>query len=206
MASASMIQNTAPAHDRLYPNGLQIRTVANIDLDAVNRVIEAAVMTWALPARVKRLSLPVYRYTSQDLAYLDMVVAENRQGDILGIAAWEEADPKDAPAGHRGLLLHGIYVDPSHHRQGIGSRLFGAAEAAVRKRQHDGLLVKAQQDANSFFISRGMRRLDVDEPTRQFANRFWKELPGSESVNDVSSVRHPPLPTGAKDIHRDAGV
>lgn len=196
----------APTHECMYPNGMQIRTVVKTDLDAVNRVIETAVMTWALPARVKRLSLPVYRYTSQDLAHMDMVIAENRQGDILGIAAWGEADPKDVPAGHRGLLLHGIYVDPSHHRRGIGSLLFGAAEAAVRKRRYDGLLVKAQQDATSFFISRGMRKLDVDEPSRQYANRFWKELPCPESVNEVSPARLPPLPTGAKVIRCDAGT
>ena len=40
---------------------IRIRPVDETDLDALNRVIGAAVMTWALPERVKRLSLPVYR-------------------------------------------------------------------------------------------------------------------------------------------------
>ena len=155
---------------------IHIRPVVETDLDALNRVIEAAVMTWAVPERVKRLSLPVYRYTSQDLAHLEIVLAEDQQGRVVGVAAWEEADPKDAPAGRRGLLLHGIYVDPSLHRQGIGGRLFSAAEAAVCQSRCDGLLVKAQQDATDFFTSRGMCRLDVDEPLRQYANRLWKDL------------------------------
>lgn len=162
--------------------GIRIRPVGETDLDDLNRVVEAAVMTWALPERVRRLSLPVYRYTRQDLAHLDMVVAGDRQGHVVGVAAWEEADPRDAPAGRRALLLHGIYVDPSLHRQGIGGRLFSAAEAAVSQGQCDGLLVKAQQDATDFFISRGMRRLDVDEPLRQYANRLWKDLTQAPSA------------------------
>jgi predicted N-acetyltransferase YhbS len=162
---------------------IQIRPVDEADLDALNRVIEAAVMTWALPQRVKRLSLPVYRYNRQDLAHLDMVVAVAQQGQVVGVAAWEEADPRDAPAGQRALLLHGIYVDPSLHRRGIGGRLFSAAEAAVGQRQCDGLLVKAQQDATGFFISRGMCRLDVDEPLRQYGNRLWKELTQAPSAD-----------------------
>lgn len=158
----------------IYSSGIRIRPVVETDLDAVNRVIEAAVMTWALPERVKRLSLPVFRYTSQDLVHLDMVLAEEQTRKIVGVAAWEEADAKDAPAEYRSLLLHGIYVDASHHRQGIGRQLFGAAEAAVCQLQYDGLLVKAQQDAIGFFESLGMRRLAVEEPLHQYAHRLWK--------------------------------
>lgn len=170
--------------ERLSRKGeLYIRPADEIDLDALNRVIEVAVMTWALPERVKRLSLPVYRYTRQDLAHLGMVVADDQQGRVVGVAAWEEADPKDAPAGHSALLLHGIYVDPSRHRQGIGRQLFAAAEAAVSRYQCDGLLVKSQQDATEFFISLGMRRMDVDEPLRQYAHRLWKDLTESGATD-----------------------
>jgi GNAT superfamily N-acetyltransferase len=138
-------------------------------------------MTWVLPERVKRLSLPVYRYTRQDFVHLGMVVAENRQQQVLGAAAWEEAVPEDTPEGHRALLLHGIYVEPSHHRQGIGRRLFTAAEAAVVERGCDGLLVKAQQDATGFFESLGMHSLPAADPLRQYACRFWKSSAQSGS-------------------------
>jgi len=103
-----------------------------------------------------------------------MVVAEDGRQTTMGIAAWEPADAKDAPAGHNALLLHGIYVDPSYQHQGIGGLLFQAAERAVRKHRRDGLLVKAQEGANSFFISQGMNRLQVEDPLRHYANRFWK--------------------------------
>jgi len=55
----------------------RIRPARQIDLDAINRVIEAAVMTWDLPARVRRLSLASYSHTLLDLQHLDMVVAED---------------------------------------------------------------------------------------------------------------------------------
>ena len=155
---------------------ITIRPADESDLDSINRVIEAAVMTWALPERVKQLSLPVYRYTRQDMAHLGVVVAECQQLQVCGVAAWEQADPHDAPAGCRTLLLHGIYVDPAYHRQGVGRRLFAAAESAVRLSGYDGLLVRAQRDATAFFNSMGMRRLDNDASPRRYANRFWKAL------------------------------
>ena len=131
-------------------------------------------MTWELPERVKRLSLPSYRYTGVDFEHLEMVVAENNRHTTIGIASWEPADVKDTPTGHTALLLHGIYVDPSYHHLGIGGLLFQAAERAVRNHRCDGLLVKAQEDANGFFISQGMNRLQVEDPLRHYANRFWK--------------------------------
>ncbi len=39
---------------------IDIRLAGHADLEAINRVIEVAVMTWDLPDRVKRLSLPAY--------------------------------------------------------------------------------------------------------------------------------------------------
>jgi predicted N-acetyltransferase YhbS len=155
---------------------IEIRPATKIDLDAINRVVEAAMMTWNLPERVKRLSLPSYRYTNIDFEHLDVVVAEDDQQNIIGVAAWERADTKDAPAEKSALLLHGIYVVPVHQQNGIGRRLFKTAEAAVRIYDYDGLLVKAQDDANGFFISQGMTKLKSHDPVRDYANRFWKAI------------------------------
>ena len=155
-------------------SNVELRPATEADLDAVNRVIEAAVMTWNLPERVKRLSLPSYRYTAQDFIHLDMAVAADAQQNIIGIAAWEPADARDTPAGRSALLLHGIYVHPAHHHRGIGRELFMAAERAVREHRYDGLLVKAQEDASGFFISQGMNRLQVEDTSRHYPHRFWK--------------------------------
>lgn len=146
-----------------------------IELNAVNKVVEAAIMNWDLPERVKRLSLPSYRYTEVDLKHLNLVVAENNELGIIGVAAWEEADPKDIPGGQTAMLLHGIYVTPSHHHHGIGQQLLQYVETTVQSQCED-LLVKAQADADAFFLAQGMQRLIIENDKRDYANRFWKQL------------------------------
>ncbi|WP_455217066.1 GNAT family N-acetyltransferase [Kaarinaea lacus] len=157
-------------------DAIKIRHAVTKDLDEINRVIEAAVMTWELPERVKRLSLSSYRYTELDIKHLEIVVAEDSDQKLIGVVAWEEADKKDAPSGNTALLLHGIYVEPSHYRQGIGRQLFLQAEQAARRQHFDGLLVKAQSGAEKFFEAQGMQRINVVNAERDYANRFWKEL------------------------------
>ena len=152
---------------------IHIRPAREADLEEINRIIEAAVMTWHLHDRVKRLSLPGYRYSSLDLEHLEIVIAEDKWQHTLGVAAWEPAEDGDAPAVNKALLLHGIYVDPPQHHRGIGRLLFSTAEHAVCSQAYDGLLVRAQQGANGFFIAMGMEKLRVDNPVRQYANRFW---------------------------------
>ena len=67
------------------------------DLETVNALIERAIDSWNLPERVKRLSLPLYHYHEHDLEFLELVVADVEAGGIVGVAAWETADPGDAP-------------------------------------------------------------------------------------------------------------
>jgi GNAT superfamily N-acetyltransferase len=155
---------------------VSLRTAAAGDLEEINRIIDACIMTWDLPDRVKRLSLSSYRYSGIDLDFLDIVVAENLEGEILGAAAWEPADAGDTPGGTGGLLLHGIYVDPSQQRRGIGARLFSAAVETVRQRGLKGLLVKAQADANGFFTALGMQAVAHDGDPRRYANRLWMQV------------------------------
>jgi GNAT superfamily N-acetyltransferase len=159
------------------PSTLQVRSGTVADLDAINAVIERAIMTWSLPDRVKRLSLPVYRYDISDLDTLKVVVAEEAGSRIIGVAAWEEANPREVPEGCDGLLLHGIYVDPDRHQGGVGTRLLRAAQDWAQARGLDGVLVKAQSGAERFFLARGFQRLAVEEPDRDYPHRLWKVVP-----------------------------
>ena len=152
-----------------------IRDAVRADLDAVNAVVEAAIQTWKLPDRVKRLALPVYRYTSEDLGHLQLRVLEQSSG-IVAVAAWEPADPRDLPGAGSGMLLHGLYVDPARHGQGLGARLLDDAAGAARVRGHDGILVRAQADAEGFFARRGFARLPVRDAARDYAARLWLTL------------------------------
>lgn len=155
---------------------VRVRPAGADDLAAVNGVIVRAVMTWRVAERVKRLSLPSYRYQVHDLDHLHLVVAEDALHTIVGVAAWEPATPRDVPGGGRGLLLHGLYVDRGHQHRGIGSALLDAATAAAREACFDGLLVKAQADASGFFAGRGLQRLPVEDPARDYPYRFWLAL------------------------------
>lgn len=156
--------------------GMRLRPATPADLDAVNAVIERAVMTWKLPERVKRLALPGYRYSAHDLDHLQMVLAEDDERALLGVAAWEPASPRDLPAGKTGLLLHGLYVDPGKQRAGAGSRLLEAALHAARARGFDGLLVKARPEAEGFFRALGLQPLPVSDPGQDYPHRFWKAV------------------------------
>ena len=143
------------------------------DLAAINGIVERAIATWQLPERVKRLSLPSYRYHAHDLVHLHLVVAEDANHALVGVAAWEPANPRDLPAGKNGLLLHGLYVDPACQHRGVGSQLLDAAATAARAQSLDGVLVKAQADANGFFEARGLQRLPVEDAARHYPHRFW---------------------------------
>jgi N-acetylglutamate synthase-like GNAT family acetyltransferase len=152
-----------------------LRTARRADLPDLNGVIERAVMTWRLPERVKRLSLPLYRYNESDLGHLEVCIAED-EARIAGVAAWEPADPADLPEGSSGLLLHGLYVDPVRKGEGRGTRLLEACLGRARDLGLDGVLVRVQSDAEAFFRARGLERLPVRDATRDYALRYWQRV------------------------------
>jgi len=149
-----------------------LREASSDDLPAINRVLEAAFMTWDLPERVKRLSLSSYRYDEMDLRHLQMMLAEHG-GEVVGMAAWEPAERKDCPGEGPALLQHGLYVHPDHMRRGIGQKLLQAVSKVARTDGFDGVLVKAQADAVGFFERAGLHSLPVQDTARHYAKRFW---------------------------------
>jgi len=151
---------------------IALRSAQIDDLPALNHVVEAAFMTWDLPERVKRLSLQSYLYDEMDLQHLQLELAE-RNGQVVGVAAWEEAAGNDCPQGARGLLLHGLYVLPEEAGRGIGRRLLEAARAAAAEAGLDGVVIKAQTDAVSFFEHLGLQALAIEDIARHYAKRFW---------------------------------
>lgn len=150
------------------------RAAGQADLPAINGVIERAVMTWRLPDRVKRLSVPLYRYNEMDLGHPEVCVAEDGVG-IVGVAAWEPAETSDHPEGRHGLLLHGLYVDPGRQRLGIGSGLLDACVRRSRELGLEGVLVKAQADAEPFFRKLGLDRVPVQDASRDYSLRYWQK-------------------------------
>ncbi len=153
-----------------------LRPAGVSDLDRVNALIGRAVMTWALPERVKRLASPSYRYQPPDLEWLQILMAQDGPANLCGVAAWEQAAPHERPKGGRGLLLHGLYVDPDRQGQGLGTHLLTAAATAAREQGYDGLLVKAHADALGFFRARRLQEIAVEDPMRDYPSRFRMDL------------------------------
>ena len=153
---------------------IKIRPVNASDLDAINTIISSCVMGWNLPERVKRLSIGSYQYNDHDLQHLQLFVALDSANRILAVSALEEADISDLPDAQTGLLLHGLYVLPDCQKQGIGNQLIQLAMEKVREKQLDGLLVKAQADANSYFQKQGFSLLPVVNHNKDYPHRWWK--------------------------------
>ena len=150
------------------------------DLPAVNQVIEAAIMSWRLPERVKRLSLPSYRYDAADLMHLTLWLVTDNEGEsedkFVAVAGWEPADATDLPAEVKGLLLHSLYVLPELHGKGLGQRLLKLAEHHAATGSYDGVLVKAQVEAIGFFQRQGYQDLPVADDIRHYTYRMWKNI------------------------------
>jgi len=146
------------------------------DLDRINEIIKAAIYTWQLPERVKRISWPLYRYQENDLIQMQWLIAELENFGIVGLAALEETDVMGLPDAKRALLFHGLYVDPMYHRLGVATQLVSDAELVAAKMNMSGLLVKAQVDAVPFFNKQGFTNLVVKDISRDYVYRYWKAI------------------------------
>jgi N-acetylglutamate synthase-like GNAT family acetyltransferase len=157
---------------------IALRRARASDLQSVNNLIAAAIDTWSLADRVKRISLPLYRYHEDDLRDMQLVVAHSSDDEIFGIAALEQAYANDLFDGLQASVLHGIYVAPNLHRNGVGSALLEKIENMASSNHTEVLLVKARPEAISFFSSHGYGRLPTRDRRRDYPYQLYKRLTG----------------------------
>jgi uncharacterized protein (TIGR03643 family) len=93
---------------------------------------------------------------------------------IIGVVAWGESVPKESPGYVGDALLHGVYVHPKAHRQGVGTNMFAHAAASAERAGFTGFLVKASRDAVGFFARLGLERLQSSDA--QYPYLFRKEF------------------------------
>lgn len=152
---------------------VDLRSATSADLMFINGIVEAAVMTWSLPERVKRLSMPSYRYDQATFEAVEMQLAVDGDGDIVGLAACCEPAESQALSDRKALLLHGIFVDATNHREGIGRELVQAVRERAKAGGYDGVLVNAQPDALAFFAALGFEQLPVVDEELDYKLRYW---------------------------------
>ena len=166
---------------------LVVRTAQRQDLERINRVIARAIDSWRITERVKRISLPLYQYQADDLDFFQVFVAENQHGDLLGVAATEDGESVDGRAGPAVINLHGIYVDPTYHGRGAGSRLLQKVEQVASMQGYSALLVKAKADATGFFARLNFDRLPIRDPDRDYPYRYRKPLANRDTRQEAAN-------------------
>jgi len=157
-----------------HSSDVALRQAGPEDIGCINPLIAAAMTTWDVTERVRRISLPLYQYRAHDLEHLFVLVAETPDSGIVGVAAIEAAETSQCPGNCNGALLHGIYMLPGRHRQGIGFLLLEKMAVIASSRDFDGLLVKAKREAVSFFEACGYVELPIEDYGRDYPYRYWK--------------------------------
>jgi predicted N-acetyltransferase YhbS len=172
-------------------HSLQIRQGAPADLPAINDVVKAAVMAWPLPPRLRRLSVPVLRYDAADMADYELLLG-HRGGQLVGIAAWCARPAAAGAASPAHALLHGLYVDPTQQRQGIGRSLQEAVARRAVEARLEGILVKAERVSRDYFARCGYQTLPIeDDPPSAYPYRFWMALPHSAGTTGAVATQPP---------------
>ena len=151
---------------------LKIRSATVSDLEKINLVIESAVMNWPLPNRVKRLAVPVLKYSATDLDFFETLVATYKE-EVIGVAAWDAAPAQSLPNGQGGLF-HGLYVLPVIQGQGVGEALMEAVFSDARTLNTRGLLIKAQRVSRNFFEHHHIQPLAAHDS--EYPWQYWKRL------------------------------
>jgi len=135
---------------------LKLRTARAADIDQVNQVIFEAIGTWRIADRVRELSRHAYRYDESDLEHGELRLLVDASDQTIGIAHWDQATPADTPVGSASAaILHGLYLMPAFHGQGLGRQLLSDAINRASHAGHDALALRAQRDAEPFFLSQG---------------------------------------------------
>lgn len=136
-----------------------IRHANKCDLPFINVVIKAAVMTWPISTRAKRLSAGVLAYDAVDLVHFEMFVYV-RDEQVVGVAAWD-------PHGET-PVFHGLYVTPEQQRRGVGSALMNTVFDRATAQGKPGVLIKSARASVSYFEALSFERIqktaDTDYP------------------------------------------
>lgn len=143
-----------------------IKPARENDLQAINSVIAAAVMSWPLAERVKRLSVNVLTYDETDFSHYDMYIATKNNG-VVGVIAWDPNHPDN--------LLHGIYITPAEQQNGLGQQLLSHIFDLARGLGKESVIIKAERISCSYFEHLGLQKV-TSERLNNYPYLYHKDL------------------------------
>ncbi len=129
-----------------------IRPAKRSDLDAINRVVDEAMLCWARAAHVKAHTLPDLRYRSAHLDLAMLLVVVGSQQHVLGVVscACATTDNVGGDATCSVLRLDGPYIDPGYSGTDIGAQLIDEAKALARRQGRQALVIEPRLQNPSY--------------------------------------------------------
>ena len=109
-------------------------------------------MAWPMPERLKRLSVPVLCYDCEDFNHYQFILYKD-QGATVGIGAWN-AQATVVTA------------------RGDGQQLMAQILSEAMAMGADGLQIKAERPAITFFEHCGLQALSAGSP-KDYPYQFW---------------------------------
>jgi N-acetylglutamate synthase-like GNAT family acetyltransferase len=119
---------------------------------------------WGYDAEFLKASEPSLTVSQERIAEGRVLVAENKDRRLLGVAA---ADPLKDNAFDLALL----FVEPDAIRKGVGETLFAAIVALIARDGAKRLLIAADPNAENFYKRIGARRIG-DAPSEAIPDRM----------------------------------
>lgn len=161
-AAAKPLTHSSVEADSANPMQLSFCDARSEDLEKINRLIEAAIGTWPIGSRLRRLVATPLRYNWVDFQDFEMVLCYKAAAEI-GVAVWQPDAPLQMAESHQATLLHGLYVAPDAQGYGVGRGLLSEIAQRARARNQDTLYVRAERFATGFFRRVGGRQLQAQE-------------------------------------------
>lgn len=150
---------------------LTLREIDTDELATANDIVVSAIESWDMKPRLRRLVSQTYQYDAGDFDTMRLFLLEDEHPQAM--LAVEDYPGDEVNVNARILLLHGIYVRPERHGEGMGRQLLEATKALAREGGFAGVLVKAHASANGFFQATGMQELPITDERRDYPHRFW---------------------------------
>lgn len=151
---------------------LTLREINTDELAIANDIVVAAIDSWEMKPRLRRLVSQTYQYDAGDFDTMRLFLLEEGE-QAQAMLAVEDYPGDEVNLPDRILLLHGIYVRPERHGEGMGRQLLEATKTLARDGGFAGVLVKAHASASGFFQAMGMQELPVTDERRDYPHRFW---------------------------------